>query len=141
MQVDYSERKKAKRWNDTKIRAAEMRQRAASATLSTVAATAPAAKPGPWLDLTPGARFTAAVRCSAVCVGCASHSAAESAVPEACFVHYMSILGSCAAEAVRHRQATSVPEHLLCSSLLHHTIPQLLALCVPICPLTSTWVL
>ena len=68
--MDYSERKKVKKWNDTKLQAAAMRRRAASATLTVASVAALAAKPGPWLDLTPGARFTAVVRCSAACIGC-----------------------------------------------------------------------
>ena len=87
--MDYSERKKAKRWNNTKLQAAAMRQRAASATLTVASAAALAAKPGPWLDLTPGARFAAVVRCSAACVGCGFPSAAKDAVPVTCFVHLM----------------------------------------------------
>ena len=89
--MDYSERKKVKKWNDTKLQAAAMRRRAASATLTVASVATPAAKPGPWLDLTPGARFTAVVRCSAACVGCAFPSAAKNAVPVTCFVHSMSI--------------------------------------------------
>ena len=89
--MDYSERKKVKKWNDTKLQAAAMRQRAASATLTVASAAAPAAKPGPWLDLTPGARFTAVVRCSSACVGCGLASAAKDGVPVTCSVHSMSI--------------------------------------------------
>ena len=125
--MDYSERKKVKRWNDTKLQAAAMRQRAASATLTVARAAAPAAKPGPWLDLTPGARFTAAVRRSAACIRCASLSAARSAVSVTYAVRSMSVVGACAAEDVRHTQATSLYEHLLCFCLLKHTVPQLLS--------------
>ena len=56
MQVDYNEAKN--RGNATKQQAAALRQRAATAMLNLGPPPAPAAKAGPWLDLTPGARFS-----------------------------------------------------------------------------------
>ena len=56
MQVDYNEMRN--RGNATKQQAAELRQRAATAMLNLGPPPAPAAKAGPWLDLTPGARFS-----------------------------------------------------------------------------------
>ena len=59
MQVDYNEMKN--RGNATKQQAAALRQRAATAMLNLGVPPAPAAKSGPWLDLTPGARFSPTV--------------------------------------------------------------------------------
>ena len=61
LQVDYNEKKS--RGSATKLQAAALRQRAAAAVLNLGSAPPPAAIPGPWLDLTPGARFSPTVRC------------------------------------------------------------------------------
>lgn len=61
LQVDYSEQRSHRR-NGSKSQAAALRRRAAAATLGVAPARAPVAKTGPWLDLTPGARFTPEVQ-------------------------------------------------------------------------------
>ena len=60
MQVDYKETKHKR--SSTKLQAAALRQRAATAVLNLGSAPPAPAKAGPWLHLTPGARFTPTVR-------------------------------------------------------------------------------
>ena len=67
MQVDYNETKH--KGSSIRLQAAALRQRAATAVLNLASAPPTPAKAGPWLDLTPGARFTPTVRHRLSCEG------------------------------------------------------------------------
>ena len=66
-QVDYKETKHKR--SSTKLQAAALRQRAATAVLNLGSAPPAPAKAGPWLHLTPGTRFTPTVRRRLFCKG------------------------------------------------------------------------